>query len=127
MDPAGLGAEVRTLAAPVDVGPVVLFLTRHKVLAAPYHRNVRGLSDNRRIFAGTEEQALATVRARGVDAVLFCRIYMQVSAYSDRPAFLNERLASGRVPWWLRPVATTDGMGLYQVHPGAHESGVSAE
>ena len=116
-DPAGLGVREQTIAAPIDAGPAILFLTRHKVLAAPYHRNIQGLSDNRRIFAGTEEQALATIRARGVDAILFCREYMFVSAYADRPAFLVDRLASDRPPWWLAPVTHADGMALYAVHP----------
>ncbi len=116
-DPAGLGGVARILAAPIDSGPSILFLTRHSVLAAPYHRNIGGLSDNRRIFAGTEEQALATVKARGVGAILFCRKYTFVSAYGDRPAFLNDRLASGDPPWWLVPVVRKDGMGLYEVHP----------
>ncbi len=117
-DPADLGSEARTLAAPIDSGPSILFLTRHSVLAAPYHRNIQGLSDNRRIFAGTEEQALATVKARGVDAILFCRKYTFVSTYGDRPAFLNDRLASDDPPRWLVPVVRKDGMGLYKVHPG---------
>ncbi len=120
-DPAGLGAEARTLAAPIDSGPGILFLTRHSVLAAPYHRNIEGLTDNRRIFAGAGEQALATVRARGVGAILFCRKYTFVSAYGDRPAFLNDRLASDDPPWWLVPVVRKDGMGLYRVHPGVAE------
>ena len=67
-------------------GPTILFLTRHKVLAAPYHRNIQGLSDNRRIFAGTEEEALAMVRARDVEAILFCQKYAPITAYADRPA-----------------------------------------
>ncbi len=117
-DPAGLGAGVRTIAAPIDVGPRILFLTRHKVLAAPYHRNVEGLSNNRRIFAGTEEEALATVRALGVDAILFCQKYAFVPAYGDRPAFLSDQLASGDPPWWLVPVTEQDGTALYRVHPG---------
>ncbi|MDE0355012.1 MAG: hypothetical protein OXK20_05050 [Deltaproteobacteria bacterium] len=116
-DPAGLGAEVRTLAAPIDKGPAILFLTRHKVLAAPYHRNVKGLSDNRRIFGGTEEEALATIRARDVGALLFCRKYMHVAPYGNRPAFLGERLAADDPPWWLVPAVQKDGMGLYRVHP----------
>ncbi len=116
-DPAGLAAEVRIIAAPVDVGPHILFLTRHKVLAAPYHRNVRGLADNRRIFAGTEKQALATIRARKVGAILYCRKYAPFSAYGDRPAFLNDRLGAGRPPPWLVPVMGGGGLGLFRVRP----------
>ena len=118
-DPTGLGAQARTIAAPIDAGPTILFLTRHKVLAAPYHRNIQGLSDNRRIFAGTEEEALAMVRARDVEAILFCQEDTPITAYADRPAFLNDRLGAGRPPWWLVPVMLEDGLGLYQVRPAA--------
>ena len=116
-DPAGLGSETRTIAAPIDIGPRILFLTRHRVLAAPYHRNTQGLSDNRRIFAGTEADALATVRARDVEAILFCRKFVPVTTYAGQPAFLNERLGAGRPPWWLVPMTPSEDMSLYQVHP----------
>ena len=118
-DPAGLGAETRTIAAPIDIGASILLLTRHRVLAAPYHRNIQGLIDNRRIFAGTEEQAMATVRAREVEAVLFCRKFVPVTTYADHPAFLNEHLSAGRPPWWLAPIAHSEDMDLYRVHPAA--------
>ena len=119
-DPTGLGAEAQLIAAPIAVGPSILFLTRHEVLAAPYHRNVRGLSDYRLIFAGSEEQAVETVRSREVDAVLFCRTEMSASPFEDRPAFLNARLAFGDPPWWLIPLFRDDDMGLYRVHPDLH-------
>ncbi len=115
-DPAGLGAEARTIAAPIDLGPAVLLLTQHRVLAAPYHRNIQGLIDNRRIFAGTEDAALATVRARNVEAILFCRKFVPVTTQADQPAFLNERLSAGRPPWWLAPMTRNEDVGLYRVH-----------
>ena len=117
-DPAGLGAEARTVAAPIDAGPALLFLTRHKVLAGPYHRNVRGLTDNRRIFAGTEAEARTTIAGRDVDAILFCRKFAGLSNYPDRLPFLDDRLASDRPPEWLLPVARSEGIALYVVDPG---------
>ena len=116
-DPAGLGAETRTLAAPIDLGPSILLLTRHRVLAAPYHRNTQGLADNRRIFAGTEEEALATIRARAVEAILFCREFVPITTKADQPAFLNERLGAGQPPWWLIPITHNEDMSLYRTHP----------
>lgn len=114
-DPNGLGARPLTIAVPVDAGPAVLALTRHRVLAAPYHRNVRGLADNRRIFAGTEAQAKATLARRDIGAVLFCRKHAGLSVYDGQPAFLNERLAAGKPPDWLVPVMAADGLSLYRV------------
>ena len=117
-DPAALGAQPRVVAAPIDQGPAILFLTHHRVLAAPYHRNVRGLIDNRLLFAGTEAQALETVRRRGVDAVLFCRRYVAATAYPGKPGFLNDRLAAGNPPRWLVPVARSPDAALYRVDLG---------
>ncbi|MDH3473485.1 MAG: hypothetical protein OEM59_07320 [Rhodospirillales bacterium] len=118
-DPKGLGARRLTIAAPVDAGPAVLVLTRHRVLAAPYHRNVQGLADNRRVFAGTEAVARATLARRGIGAVLFCRKHAGLSVYDGQPAFLNERLAAGRPPDWLAPVMSAEGLSLYRVRTEA--------
>lgn len=115
----GWARSRRTLAAPIDAGPALLFLTRHRLLAGPYHRNVRGLTDNRRIFAGTEREARATVAARGVEAILFCRNFAGLSNYPDRPAFLDGRLAAGNPPRWLLPVVRGEGIALYRVAPAA--------
>ena len=111
------GTPATIIAAPIDLGPAILLLTAHKVLAAPYHRNVRGLADHRRIFAGIEEEALAAIRSRGVGAVVFCSKYTHVTPYSGRTAFLNERLGANRPPWWLNTVARSEYFGLYAVHP----------
>lgn len=118
-DPAGLGSEARTIAAPIDLGPRILLLTPHRVLAAPYHRNTGGLTDHRRIFGGNGDEALATVRARGVGAILHCRKYAHVTTRPDRPASLAERLGAGRPPSWLVTVWRDEDMGLYRVRPEA--------
>ena len=114
-DPDGLGALPRTVAAPINLGPALLLLTGHSALAAPVHRNVRGLVDHRRLFGGTEAEALSVVKARGVAAILFCNRYAWVTRHPDRPGYLNERLAAGEPPTWLVPALTRDGMALYLV------------
>ena len=114
-DPAAFGGTVQTIAAPINQGPAILLLTPHRVLAAPYHRNVEGFADNRLLFAGTEAQALATVRRRNVDVVLFCRRHVAATAYGGGPGFLNDRLGAGDPPAWLVRVAAAPGIGLYRV------------
>ena len=114
--PNGLGTNAITLAAPIDLGPGILLLSPHSVLAAPYHRNVRGLVDNRRLFAGSEAEALAVVAERGIDAVLFCNKYAHFTDHPDWPGFLNKRLAVQDPPAWLNPVWQEDGVGLYRVN-----------
>ncbi len=117
-DPQGLGAASLTIAAPIYVGPTLLFLTRHSVLAGPYHRNVGGLVDNRRIFAGSEKESLETINRRDVKAILFCTEFARLSRYGDRPPFLSARLTAGNPPGWLAPVVVGKGFGLYSVRLG---------
>jgi hypothetical protein len=119
MDPAGLGAQPITIAAPIFVGTALLFLTRHSVLAAPYHRNVRGMPDNRRIFFGSEEEVLKTVKRRNVGAILFCQRYARLSRYRGQTPFLARRLSAGTPPDWLVPVMRHEGLHLYGVRPAA--------
>ena len=115
-DPHGFKRNALTIAAPINLGPEILFRTHHTVLAASYHRNVRGIADIRRIFAGTEAQARATATARDVDAIIFCGMYTDAMAYPDRQGFLSERLGNADPPDWLTHMAGNgNGAQLYRV------------
>ena len=78
-------ANVRQLAAlppglvagDIDLGPYIVALSPHRVVAAPYHRLEQGILANHAIVDGTPEQALRTLAALGVDYVALC---------ADRPA-----------------------------------------
>ncbi|MCZ6886181.1 MAG: hypothetical protein O7E53_07450 [Alphaproteobacteria bacterium] len=118
-DPKGLGAAPITIAAPIFVGPLILFLTRHRVITGPYHRNIRGLIDNRRIFSGSEAEALDTIKRRDVKAILFCTKYARFSRYPGRAPFLAARLMAGDPPGWLTPIMIGKGFGLYAVKRSA--------
>lgn len=114
-DPGGLGSAPRTIAAPIDLGPAILLRTPHRVLAAPYHRNVAGLVDHRLVFGGDEAVALDTIGRRKVDAVLFCSRHASNTAFPGEAGFLNERLSAGDPPPWLAPLVREAGIGLYRV------------
>lgn len=116
-DADGLGASRQTIAAPIDLGPQILLLTRHAVLAAPYHRNVEGLVANRRIFAGVEAEALVAIAANDVDAVVFCPKFAGLGGETDHEGSLDDRLAVSKPPAWLVPVQQTPGISLYRVDP----------
>ena len=124
-DPAGLGGRPRNIAAPIDVGPALLLFTGHRVLAGPYHRNVRGLVDNRTVFAGPPEAAREVIRERSVEALVYCR-----NAFSGGPtkhrASLDELLARDQPPAWLEQVAAGDGVRLYRVREHGPRGGVPA-
>jgi hypothetical protein len=119
MDPTGLGAHPIIIAAPIFVGTAILFHTHHSVLAAPYHRNVRGMPDNRRIFFGSEKEVSETIKRRNVGAILFCQRYARLSRYRGQTPFLARRLGAGTPPDWLVPVMRHEGLHLYRVRPAA--------
>jgi hypothetical protein len=80
---AGLPAGL--VAADVDLGPYIVALTPHRVVAAPYHRLQAGILANQAIMTAEPEEAYRRLAALGVDYVALC---------TDRRS-LAARLASG--------------------------------
>ena len=70
------------VAADIDLGPYVVALSPHRVVAAPYHRLEGGIPAIYAIGDGTPEQALRHLRALGVDYVALC---------ADRPTQVRVR------------------------------------
>ena len=115
----GFGAAPRLVVAHIDLGPDILFATPHSVLAAPYHRNARGLLDAHALLAARDD-ALAEdiVQRRNVGAIVFCRYSRELGLYpEDAPLPLVHRLVAGDAPPWLREVALPEESGyvLYEV------------
>jgi hypothetical protein len=65
------------VAADIDLGPYIVALLPHRVVAAPYHRLEKGILANHAILRGTPDQALPQLHALGVSYVALC---------ADRPA-----------------------------------------
>lgn len=92
--------------APVDWGPEIVFRTGHRVVASPYHRNVRGLLDSHAFMSATDDgTALSIARQRDIDWIVMCRdrLWFPVVA-SAGGSTLHARLSEGRSPPWLTPV-----------------------
>src|SRR3546814_11260315 len=71
---AGWGSQPQTVLAFMDVGPELLYRTRHRVIGTPYHRNGDGIFDGYRILATTDfDAARAAVDERRIDLVLLSR------------------------------------------------------
>ncbi|NCC21562.1 MAG: hypothetical protein EOM26_03770 [Alphaproteobacteria bacterium] len=96
-----------TIAAFIDFGPELLFRTHHRVLSAPYHNNLAGITAAFDILsAGSDEEAEATIRASGTDYVLVCPRwsgYWKSFGPEGRSPFAL-RLLEGDAPFWLSPV-----------------------
>ena len=60
------------VAGDIDLGPYIVALSPHRVVAAPYHRLELGILANHAIMHGTPEQALRLLEALGVDYLALC-------------------------------------------------------
>lgn len=99
--------EPQTILTFIDIGPELLYRTRHSVLATPYHRNGDGIYDSHRILNSRDEStARELMTSRGVDLVLLCRSSRERAFFTgpDGAETLYQRLDQGLLPAWLEPV-----------------------
>jgi hypothetical protein len=101
----------------IDAGPFILMQTPHAVLAAPYHRNVRGNAAMLDVFLAPPQQAAERLAALGVDYVAFCHGAPERHNYAAAaPDGLAAALGRGDVPAFLErlPFAGID-LAVYRV------------
>ncbi|MCJ2089096.1 hypothetical protein MKK88_24375 [Methylobacterium sp. E-005] len=133
LSPAGLGAQTgpgsnwRTCTAPaalaaldrlppglvlgsIDLGPPLLLMTHHAVVAAPYHRNLIGLRAAIEASEGSEATLRRVVRARGADYLLLCTAALDRPEAGRQEPFATD-LARGIAPApdWLTPITDLPG------------------
>lgn len=91
-----------TVLAPIFLGPSILMLTPHTVVAAPYHRAVAGLTAAIEGLGGSEADLRRQVAAHGVRYLVACPAQPAIAL--DGPAFAT-RLARGEAEaGWLEPL-----------------------
>ncbi len=106
---AQLGAlPTGLIAANIDLGPHIVAMTPHRVVAAPYHRLDKGILANHTILLGTPEEAERRVRSLGVDYIALCGA-TQPEALPAQPVkypnSLRARLMRGESIGFLQEVA----------------------
>ena len=110
--------EPGLIAAPIDLGPDILFRTPHAALAAPYHRNNAGNLDAMGILENADMEAVqALMRRRGVDWIVLCEPAEPYALPTDPSEhWLLRRLAAGEPPPWLvrMVLPTEDGLAVYR-------------
>jgi len=101
-----------TVAAPIDLGAYALAETRHRVLAAPYHRNAQGNLAVYRLVDLPVGAARVEVKRLRIDLIADCG-----GAWDELGAppagSLRTALRAGTPPEWLTPVAP--GASVYRV------------
>jgi hypothetical protein len=93
--------------APIDDGPEWLYRTRVRVIASPYHRNIRGILDSHAAMAHmVPEEARAWIQGRGIDFIVWRTQPGAVQFWSvgADPEALYPRMQRGQAPSWLEPV-----------------------
>jgi hypothetical protein len=102
--------------SPVDAGAYLLGATRHRVLAAPYHRNNAGNRAAYDFWQAPEVPAAAIALQTNADYVLSCPdAFGGIALPRDSMAV---RLAKGDAPGWLVPVPLeASAARLYRVLP----------
>ncbi|HWJ70149.1 MAG TPA: hypothetical protein VNS79_08890 [Sphingobium sp.] len=115
----GLAAlPAATLFTPLDIGPGLLVLTHHRVLATGHHRNVAGMTMVLQGLTSTPADARAIVAASGAQYLAFCADQNEVARYRQLyPQGLMAQLLAGHVPDWLAPVPMRPGetMTVYRI------------
>jgi len=102
-----------TILAFLDFGPELLYRTRHRVIATPYHRNDRGILDSYNIMTADDPAAAkAMMDARAVDLVLLCPNSPESGFFATpgRENSFYRALAQDNPPPWLTPVALPEGL-----------------
>ncbi len=97
----------QTILAYMDIGPELLYRTRHRVIGTPYHRNGHGIYDGHRMLSTADPNtARAMIEQRRVDLVLLCRTSSERAFYADREGDggLYQQLDRGLAPDWLQAV-----------------------
>jgi hypothetical protein len=90
----------------IDAGPFLLMQTPHDVLAAPYHRNIRGNGAMFDLFLGPVDEAQQRLAALGVDYVAFCPSSAERYTYgAAAPDGFAAALARSEVPPFLERIA----------------------
>lgn len=115
----GLGAlPPATLFAPLDIGPLLLVHTHHRVIATNHHRNQKAMAKVLKAFMRKEGEARRIVTGTGAEYLAYCPDRPEIRNYvKHNPSGLAALLESGRPPAWLKPVPMRKGeaIRLYQV------------
>lgn len=116
---AGLAAEPPAiLFAPIDIGPALLILTPHSVVATGHHRTNAAMRRVISAFLADPGEAEKIVRAEGAQYLVVCIGLDEIDRVSrDAPQGLAARLARGETVDWLRfdPRLSSGPLRIYRI------------
>ncbi|MEX2532285.1 MAG: hypothetical protein WD960_16075 [Gemmatimonadota bacterium] len=109
-DPAVAGNRKVTVLAHVDRGAEILYRTPHRVLAGPYHRNLRGIEDIHRSFTLPPDDpvVLGILKERAIRLVLLCPDEDEAFLGRGGEGSTFHRLVDGPVPDWAAEIPLSE-------------------
>ena len=91
-----------SLLASIDLGPMVIARTPHRVYGAGYHRMGVPLRDTILFFEGSPEQAKAFMQRKGFRRILISPTSAEAVLFIRKaPSGMMARLVAGHLPSWL--------------------------
>jgi hypothetical protein len=106
----------------VDLGPRIITVTHHDVIAGPYHRNGDAILDVHHAFRGSADTARNIITRHGATLLLICPNMSESTIYKvQNPDGFYAQIIKGKLPDWLEPVALPSGspFQLWRVRPQA--------
>jgi hypothetical protein len=101
------------ILAPLDIGPMLVYATKHGVVATGHHRGSDAMRQTISAFLGSDDQAHALLQKRGTAYVAICPDLGEPALYIARaPQGFAASLVAGNAPAWLEPVPMAEGIGL---------------
>ncbi|MFT3965898.1 MAG: hypothetical protein QM690_08460 [Sphingobium sp.] len=94
----------------VDLGPRLIAMTHHSVIAGPYHRNETAILDIHHAMDGPPDGFRRIAAAHGAKYLLICPGFPEGTIYQQRsPKGFYAQMIRGEVPAWLEPVTLRTG------------------
>ena len=107
------------VAAPFNIGPKILALTPHGVLATSHHRNDATMATQIRMFTSSPDKARDILEDRNIQYIAACPDDDEMQIYTRiHPNGLWANLERGEKFQWLQPVHLRDsGLSVWRVVP----------
>jgi hypothetical protein len=101
----------------LDSAPAVLVFTDKKVVATGHHRNQNAMADVIRAFIGSEQQAKAIYKKRGIEYLVTCEGSFELQIYYQRaPNGFGAQVHEGKLPRWLAKDQPIGPFNVYRVN-----------
>ncbi|UYY57756.1 hypothetical protein [Sphingomonas sp. S2-65] len=104
-----------TAMTSIDIGAFAVVATPHRLVAAPYHRNMAGNAAMYRFFLSEPSASEAIARQLKIDYVVSCPSDFAELGRSAGVDTLARQLQVGHAPAWLAPVGGPGPLRIYRV------------